>query len=156
MKEHLRVDRITAADDVAIAFFIRDQVFCCEQKIPAYLDQDGMDREAIHVLAYSGERPVATGRLVVDQKGQGVVARIAVIRGYRNRGVGRQVVRKLEEIAVDMEVRSLELHPHYYLEKFYSGLGYYKVSGYEIVGTHRLITMKKELSGSSANKTSFS
>ena len=156
MKEHLRIDQITSAEDVAIAFLIRNEVFCCEQKIPAGLDQDGMDREAIHVLASSNERPVATGRLVVDRNGQGVAARIAVLRDYRSRGVGRLVVRKLEELAEDMGVRSLELHPHYYLEKFYSQLGYRTVSGSEVVGTHRLITMTKELSGSGANRTANS
>ena len=148
MKEHLRVDQITSADDVAIAFLIRNEVFCCEQKIPAQLDQDGLDQEAFHVLAYSNDRPVATGRLVVGHNGQGFAARIAVLRDYRGRGVGRLVVRKLEELAEDMGVRSLELHPHYYLEKFYSELGYCTVSGSEIVGTHKLITMTKELNGS--------
>jgi predicted GNAT family N-acyltransferase len=152
MKEHLRVDRITSAEDVAIAFMIRNKVFCCEQKIPAQLDQDSMDREAIHVLAYLNERPVATGRLVVGKNGQGIAARIAVLRGYRSRGVGRMVVRKLEALAEDNGVRSLELHPHYYLEKFYSDLGYRMVSGSEVVGTHRLIVMTKELSGSGANR----
>lgn len=145
MKEDLSVEKINSAEDVEIAFSIRSTVFYREQSIPAELDKDGLDDDAIHVLARVDGEPVATGRVVVDGDGRGTAARIAVLQGYRGRGIGRLVVEKLEALAKEKGALSLELHPHYYLEKFYSQLGFRTVAGGESVGAHRLIIMKKDL-----------
>jgi predicted GNAT family N-acyltransferase len=145
MKDYLRVERAQSTEELDAAFSIRNTVFFCEQKIPAELDKDGMDEDAVHVLAHLHEKPVATGRLVVVHKGLGIAARIAVLRGYRGRGIGRLVVKRLEVLAKKMGVRHLELHPHVYLEKFYAQLGFQKSGGGETVGGHKLITMTKDL-----------
>ncbi len=136
---------VVTPGDLAIAMSIRRRVFVEEQGIPSHLDEDGLDGVAIHVLAYVGETAVATGRLVIEVPGQGVLARIAVLPDHRATGLGRRIVGELESISRREGVSTLSLHPHRRLERFYSGLGYETVPGVSVVGEHELITMRKSL-----------
>lgn len=138
--------QITSAAELAAAQAIRRQVFVEEQGIPAELEYDGADPNAIHVLAFQEDRAIATGRLLLEQDGVGILGRIAVVAHARGQGIGGQVVRQLEQCAVAAGVQRLMLHPHSYLEKFYTDLGYHTVAGGEsTVGSHRLLLMEKQL-----------
>ena len=142
----LSLKQITSTAELGQAQAIRHQVFVEEQGIPAELEYDGADLSAIHVLAYQGEDAVATGRLLLEPDGVGVLGRIAVIAPVRGQGIGGQVVRQLEQCAVAAGVQRLILHPHAYLEKFYTALGYQTIAGGEsTVGAHRLLLMEKQL-----------
>ena len=70
---------------------------------------------------------------------------MAVLPEYRKSGVGRLLVRKLEELGAEAKVKRITLHPHYYLERFYAELGYSRFGGEETAGPHRLIEMEKQL-----------
>ena len=138
--------QITSAAELGQAQQIRRQVFVEEQGIPAELEYDEADRTATHVLAYQAERAVATGRLLIEEDGLGILGRIAVVARVRGQGIGGQVVRQLEQCAAAAGVQRLTLHPHAYLEKFYTDLGYQTVAGGEsTVGPHHLILMEKWL-----------
>ncbi|MCB0183292.1 MAG: GNAT family N-acetyltransferase [Caldilineaceae bacterium] len=145
--------QITSTAELGQAQAIRHQVFVEEQGIPAELEYDGADLSAIHVLAYQGEDAVATGRLLLEPDGVGVLGRIAVIGPVRGQGIGGQVVRQLEQCAVAAGVQRLILHPHAYLEKFYTALGYQTIAGGEsTVGAHRLLLMEKQLAMTNDDK----
>src|SRR5210317_533579 len=75
---------------------IRFAVFVDEHGVPAELEQDALDPDAIHLLATSqvGE-PVATARMLAD----GHIGRMAVLPGWRRRGIGAAMLRRLIEIA---------------------------------------------------------
>ncbi|MFK7847362.1 MAG: GNAT family N-acetyltransferase [Rhodothermales bacterium] len=133
--------------EIAAAQEIRKRVFVEEQVIPAHLDDDGLDGSAFHMLCCYGDTFAATGRLVVLTPHEGVLSRIAVLPGYRGRGVGGLIVKKLETLAVEQGIRELSLHPHQYLEDFYMNLGYKRVSGTSQVGGYELITMQKIIGG---------
>ena len=138
--------QIASSAELVEAQQIRRQVFVEEQGIPAELEYDGADANAIHLIAYQAERPVATGRLLIGADGLGILGRIAVITSERGQGIGGQVVRQLEQCAVAAGIQRLILHPHAYLDKFYTDLGYQTVAGGEsTVGPHRLILMEKRL-----------
>lgn len=142
----LYLKQITSTIELGHAQAIRRQVFVEEQGIPPELEYDGADPSAIHVLAYQGERAIATGRLLVKQDGVGILGRIAVVASERGQGIGGQIVRQLEQCAVAAGVQRLHLHPHAYLEKFYTALGYQTVAGGEsTVGAHHLLLMEKQL-----------
>ena len=130
---------------MSAALAIRKRVFVEEQEIPDHLDSDGLDASAVHVLVLDGETPVATGRLVVEAPGVGVLARSAVVPGHRGFGLGQRVVQRLEALAREQGVAELSLHPHRYLERFYERLGYRTVAGTSVVGRHELITMEKSI-----------
>jgi len=135
----------TTSEEVAAAQRIRRQVFVDEQGIPAQLDADGLDESAFHALCCYGDEVVATGRLVVLNSNGGVLARIAVLRDYRGRGIGRLIVAELEAVASRLGIQELTLHPHKHLERFYGNLGYKRVPGTSSVGKHELITMQKNI-----------
>ena len=71
---------------------IRETVFVEEQQVPVPLEWDGLDPDCLHVLAESpaGE-PIGTGRLLPD----GHIGRMAVLKPWRRRGVGRALLQRL-------------------------------------------------------------
>lgn len=141
---HLKL--VSTAAELVLAQQIRRQVFVEEQGIPAELEYDVADATATHVLVYRLQIPIATGRLLIETDGVGILGRIAVVVDERGQGIGEQVVRELERCATTAGLRRLILHPHHYLEPFYTRLGYQTVPGGEsTVGEHRLILMEKWL-----------
>jgi predicted GNAT family N-acyltransferase len=74
---------------------VRDAVFVREQQIPAALEWDAADTDALHAVAYSerlGERrAVGTGRLLAT----GAIGRVAVLRDARRGGIGSRLVEML-------------------------------------------------------------
>lgn len=143
---------VRTPEELEQALALRSEIFVREQGIPEELDEDGLDASADHVLVLIDGLPAATGRLVLPQDGAGVLARIAVRAESRGHGLGKLVVRKLEQIAEDGHARTLTLHPHRHLERFYLELGYVTVPGTDTVGGHQLITMTKRLPGDDAGR----
>ncbi len=70
---------------------IREMVFIHEQQVPVELEWDGLDADCIHVLAFSGEKPIGTARLQLN----GHVGRMAVLKHWRNKGVGSAMLQRL-------------------------------------------------------------
>ena len=134
-------------EEIQAALEIRKKVFVREQEIPDEMDSDGLDEEAIHVIALHGERVVATGRLVMESAEHGVLARIAVLPELRGAKLGQKVVLQLEAEAQRAGAKLVSLHPHRGLETFYARLGYHTIEGTSVVGEHELITMEKDLTG---------
>lgn len=150
--------QVSAKDeDFALVKRIRVTVFVDEQHIPAEMEFDEEDPVCFHVLGKEDGVPVAAGRLVPvgsrsgtnrgdAQEQAGNLSRIAVLPEYRGRGYGKEVVQTLENIARREGITYLYLHPHFYLEKFYSSLGYTTVPREESsVAGHPLILMDKHL-----------
>jgi predicted GNAT family N-acyltransferase len=141
----ISMQRAETAKDLAEARTIQLAVFSQEQGIPEDLCLQNNDA-AIHVLAVDGEQYVGTARMLDLGNRHAELARIAVVQSHRGSGLGAQLIRKLEEIAVLEGFENLVLHPHQYLENFYARLGYVVgEEGAETVGGHALITMSKEL-----------
>jgi predicted GNAT family N-acyltransferase len=142
----IHLKRVATAAELALAQQIRRQVFVEEQGIPAAVEYDTADATATHVLVYKVNIAVATGRLLLDEHGLGILGRIAVVSSERGNGIGAQVVYELERCAVAAGLCRLILHPHHYLESFYTRLGYRTIAGGEsTVGVHQLILMEKWL-----------
>lgn len=120
---------------------IRKTVFCQEQNIPHALDFDGQDPQAYHVLAYHHQTPCGTGRLLSD----GHIGRIAVLKEYRKRGYGKQIVEALIEVAQNHE------YPSVYLGSQKHAIGFYQKLGFKTYGQEYLevgiphIKMEKRL-----------
>ena len=68
---------------------IRAGVFVDEQGVPAELECDGRDADAMHFLATDEVgNPVGVARLLAD----GQIGRIAVLPAFRRRGIGRRLL----------------------------------------------------------------
>lgn len=143
LRPSLQILQVDTPEDLTRARAIRHQVFVEEQGIPAELEENGLDEEAVHLLAVVDGEAVGTIRLVPRADDTGELARVAVLESARGSGVGKALVRELEAVARRMGLSGLVLHPHAYLEDFYRDLGYHTTSGTTRAGAHRLITMAK-------------
>ncbi|MEH7416999.1 GNAT family N-acetyltransferase [Neobacillus drentensis] len=118
--------RITLENDLGVAFHIRKKVFVEEQGVQLEDEFDEYDTLAghcEHILVYYNEQPVGTGRIrVVD--GLGKLERICILKPYRKFGLGKMIIKALEEIAEEMGVSQVKLHGQTQAEGFYQKLGY--------------------------------
>ncbi len=118
--------RITTENDLKIAFHIRKEVFVEEQGFPLEFEFDEFDTlNALseHILVYYNEKPVGTGRLrVID--GFGKLERICILEPYRKFGLGKIILKTLEEIAKEQGITQVKLHGQTQAEGFYKKLGY--------------------------------
>jgi len=119
------VDVRTARDreEFEQALALREQVFCVEQGVALEADQDGLDEQAIQVVAVESGRVVGTCRVLVDD-GVGRLGRMAVERGARGRGLGAAILAAAEQSARDAGARLMRLHAQRYVEDLYMAAGY--------------------------------
>jgi YbgC/YbaW family acyl-CoA thioester hydrolase len=104
---------------------IRTQVFIEEQNIPAELEWDAGDAQAVHALASNRfGLPLATGRLLQHAPGVGRIGRMAVSQTVRGSGVGRAVLDALTDAARQRGDVELVLHSQTSAEAFYARSGF--------------------------------
>jgi len=99
---------------------IRFEVFVSEQRVPAEIELDEMDPLCLHAIAYEGEKPVATGRLLPD----GHIGRMAVLKAWRGRGIGGEILERLVEAARGRGDRELALSAQVHAVAFYRRHGF--------------------------------
>ncbi|MCH5210994.1 MAG: GNAT family N-acetyltransferase [Oscillospiraceae bacterium] len=105
----------------ADAIKIREKVFVEEQGFHDEFDE--IDKTAWHIIVYENERPLATGRLYVDNDTPHI-GRVAVLRSERGRQFGKLIIAVLEKKARDMGYTKTELSAQLRVVEFYEKLGY--------------------------------
>ena len=115
------VDLTAFAPAEASIFAVREQVFVHEQGVPAELERDDADMECMHVIARdaSGEA-IGTARITPD----GRIGRMAVLRGWRSRGVGDAMLRALLDHARERGLSQAQLHAQASAIDFYADRGF--------------------------------
>lgn len=109
------------------AFKVRRAVFVEEQKVPAEREVDEYDKSAIHFVAYVEKIPVAAGRLrLLDEYGK--LERICVLKEFRSRTYGREVISEMEAVIRENNLPKAKLNSQTYVVNFYEELGYRVVS----------------------------
>ena len=103
---------------------VRATVFVDEQRVPAELEMDDKDADCLHAIAFEGERAVGTGRLLPD----GHIGRMAVLRAYRGKGVGGEILEALVEAARRRGEREIVLSAQTH------ALAFYRAHGFEAFG----------------------
>ncbi len=145
MKSPITIREVSTAEELKQAQEIRVRVLEEEQGFPREINIDGADRSASHVLVLDAGVPVATARLTITPKGQGRIARIAVLPAHRGMGLGRRLIQELETIGGRSGLHTLYVEPHAHLESFFRALGYETVEGSADIAGHYLIRMRKEV-----------
>lgn len=104
---------------------IRSTVFIAEQAVPPELEWDAEDAEALHFLAYEGNYPIGTARLLPD----GHIGRVSVLKDWRGLKVGdallRAVIAEAEKRGLQQQMLSAQVQA----TPFYERLGFTIVSG---------------------------
>jgi len=79
--------------------------------------------ESLHFVAMEGKRVV--GCVLFHPRGrEGRLYQMAVLKSHRGRGIGRHLVRFLEERVCSLGFSSVFLHSRDYVREYYEGLGY--------------------------------
>ena len=112
-------------DDVLALREIREIVFIREQHVPIELEWDEFDLNCLHLLALdSADNPIGTARLLPG----GIIGRMAVLKEWRGRDVGRTLLLRLLEEARKRHVPEVTLNAQL------GATGFYIRSGFRIAG----------------------
>lgn len=83
---------VEVTDDFESCLYIRKVVFVDEQKVPLEEEIDGLDDQAVHLIAKVDGTPVGTARLMrVGEAGK--IGRVCVLVDHRKHGVGGAIMR---------------------------------------------------------------
>jgi predicted GNAT family N-acyltransferase len=113
--------------EVEAALDLRRRVFCEEQGVTLAADQDGLDPEALHIVAVDDGRIVGTCRLVFSH-GTAQLGRMAVEPSMRGRGLGSAVLAEAERAAGAAGAQRIRLHAQT------TARSLYERGGFEVVG----------------------
>jgi len=121
---------------------IRHAVFIIEQTIPKELEWDRQDIDALHLLAINNDaEPIGTVRLLRT----GQIGRMAVLKKYRGKGVGKLLMEAVLKLARQNRISSVFLHAQSSAITFYGAFDFIVTSKeYEEAGIPH-VNMKKIL-----------
>jgi predicted GNAT family N-acyltransferase len=144
VKTVIHVKQISSDEAKARAFAIRMRVFVREQRVPAAIELDRDDDRAIHFLATSDGKAVGTAR-VVSHHGSAKIGRMAVLKSYRGKGVGKKLLQRAVATAKKLGARTIYLHAQVPVIEFYEKLRFRCVGPvFDEAGIpHRKMILKK-------------
>jgi len=128
-------------ETIKISHEIRNEVFVQEQGIPSDLDLDGLDVDSYHSLAYIGDLAVGVARLAILKNNNAVLARIAIRKDFRGKGIATKIVESLITKANQLNINNIEIHAHIHLREYYETFGFQYIKHVEKVGEHQLVEM---------------
>ena len=123
---------------------VRKEVFMQEQGFQNEFDE--IDNIAWHIVMFHEEEPVAACRVYEDkEKETFVIGRLAVIKKYRGKNYGSDMVNKAISIVAENGGDSVSLHAQCRVKKFYRSLGFHEYGKIEDDEGCPHIWMKKSL-----------
>lgn len=108
------------------AYLVRKKVFVIEQNVPESLEWDKYDDTALHVICKVDESIVGTGRIVFLNDAA-KIGRVAVLKSYRNQGIGKMIIQFLIEESKKREKKTIFANVQIRAQKFYEKLGFKRV-----------------------------
>ncbi|MDQ3216204.1 MAG: GNAT family N-acetyltransferase [Pseudomonadota bacterium] len=100
---------------------VRETVFVQEQNVPVDEEWDALDPQCVHVIARAADgTPIGTGRLTPERR----IGRMAVLREWRNKGVGDALLLALLAQAQERGWREVALNAQVDAQRFYARHGF--------------------------------
>ena len=110
--------------DLETCLLLRRKVFIDEQNVPEEEEVDAFDTTAIHLLAFEGDTPVGTARIVV-QGAVGKIGRVCVLPEHRGTGLGADLINEaLDQLRALPDVTTAKLGAQTQALRFYERLGF--------------------------------
>ena len=123
MAARVQIRKAAPGEDVRRAYDIRMRVFVKEQGVPREIELDADDPAAIHLIAFAGSRAVGTARIVFHRR-SAKIGRMAVLKSYRMRGVGRQLLKRAVVISRRHKPKEIYLNAQVAVIGFYEKMGF--------------------------------
>jgi len=115
---------VSSDSELKAAFEVRRLVFVKEQNISEDLTFDDHDRQALHMVVMDGERAIGTARVLFLSNNQAKLERMAILKPFRRRGIGRRIICYLIEELSKRQVEQIVLHAQYAVVAFYKSCGF--------------------------------
>jgi predicted GNAT family N-acyltransferase len=119
----IEVRRLRDQRELAAALALREEVFCGEQGVTLEGDRDGLDEEALHLVAVDGEI-VGTCRMLIEPGGTAKFGRLCVRASARGRGVGAALLAAAEAEARAAGAVRIGMHAQTDALRLYERAGY--------------------------------
>ncbi len=112
-------------DEEAALRSIRTAVFIHEQHVPVHLEWDEFDAISMHILAQNFEgQSIGTVRLLPN----GYVGRMAVLKNWREKGIGSAMMQKVLQEAGNRGIQEIKLNAQT------TAIHFYKKFGFQVFG----------------------
>ncbi len=98
---------------------IRREVFINEQQVPAELEWDGLDQDALHAIVKKEQEVIGTARLIIDGQ-DAKIGRMAILKEYRDQGIGQKLLSILIQTAKEKGAQECILHAQTHAIAFYA------------------------------------
>jgi predicted GNAT family N-acyltransferase len=121
----LEIVRADTPEQLEHALTIRRAVFVGEQGVSEAQEIDGLDDEALHLIALADARPVGTLRIrFLEDRRIAKIERVAVVRSARGRQVGQALMVAALDHAEASGATEARLHAQITVQDFYGRLGF--------------------------------
>lgn len=108
------------------AIDIRFRVFTIEQGFAKKDDLDEFDSKSIHIIVYQNSKAIATARMFKENDKTYHIGRIAVLKKYRNNGVGSFILSIFESKSKELGANKINIGSQIDKTGFYEKCGYEK------------------------------
>jgi predicted GNAT family N-acyltransferase len=100
---------------------LRFAIFVGEQNVPSGIELDDLDAQCVHAVAFDVDgKAIGTGRLLPD----GHIGRMAVVKEWRRRGIGGEIMAALMEEARKRGHKEVMISAQLQAAEFYRDLGF--------------------------------
>jgi predicted GNAT family N-acyltransferase len=123
MENKLKIEIVKWIDEYELLTMIREKVFIEEQKVTSQLEWDGMDKDAIHFLAFKDKKGVGCARAFVIQNRM-QLGRMAVLREYRGEGIGSALIETAMTLAKLNQLSGIYISAQCHAIDFYKKFGF--------------------------------
>ena len=87
--------------------------------LPLGSEQDELENQAFHIVAYNNKNIIGAGRLHIEKNQSARIRYMAVHENYQHQGVGSSILRELEKIAKTKNVKMCWLYARENAVNFY-------------------------------------
>ena len=136
---------VTGDVELQEAFEVRRQVFVREQGISEDLVFDGHDREALHMVVKDGERVIGSARVQFLADNQAKLERMAILKRYRHKGIGKEMLLFLDSVWKDKQVQQVIIHAQLEVVPFYKLCGFDELGSPFLEAGIKHMKMRKRL-----------
>ena len=123
MENKLKIEIVKWIDEYELLTMIREKVFIEEQKVTSQLEWDGMDKDAIHFLAFKDKKGVGCARAFVIQNRM-QLGRMAVLKEYRGEGIGSALIETAMTLAKLNQLSGIYISAQCHAIDFYKKFGF--------------------------------